>query len=99
MQVAENYTIFTSMTLLSGFTDSAVMVIFALYLLMALVVYGVLFAILYNFPSFNRWRARLKAKSLALYWGGLFLLYVVSLLLTTAFIVIRQQIVGEGLLE
>lgn len=88
-----------SMTLLSGFNNSALFVIFAIYLSISLVVFILVMALLSNFSSFKQFLHRQKARSKALYILTLVTIFIASFALVSGILFIRYIIINKGLLE
>lgn len=87
------------MMLLSGFTNSALSVIFAFYLIPFGVAFFIILTLLKNIKSFAGFLEQCKSRSRLLYFGMLSILFVLSSLLVVLILNLKYIVTGKGFLE
>lgn len=87
------------MILLSGFTNSALLAVFAIYLAISFVVFMLMMALLNQFTGFKRFLQDQKAKSHARYTWTLIALFIASFALLSGILYIRYLLLNRGLFE
>lgn len=87
------------MTLLSGFTLSAVFVIVAFYFILFGVAFFIMLTLLKNIKSFANFLQECKSRSSLQYYGMLAVFFVLSSLLVVLITNLRYIVSGKGFLE
>lgn len=87
------------MILLSGITDSAVGLIFAIFFALTLLTYATLYWILSRFEGVRDFFKRLKEKKATLFYLSHVLLYFISILVLYGVLSLRYYLTGEGILQ
>jgi hypothetical protein len=87
------------MIFLSGFTNSALVAIAGIYLVISALVFMLVFAFLLNIKPFVLFLERNKEKSQLRYYSIILLLFILNTILVTLIIYLKYAISGKGLIE